>query len=88
MARWVAFGVWFGLLGACATTVSSECKQQMSSCLARCEAANPERTPALSAGLSESYTECEERCKCGEPTRTGNRSQPVGRPTPTGSAPQ
>lgn len=78
----------FVLFGACATTVSSECKQRMSSCLSRCEAADPDRQPALSAGASESYSECESRCKCPDPTRTSGPAAPAGKPTPTGVAPQ
>jgi hypothetical protein len=74
------------LSSACATTVSSECRQRMSDCIARCEAADPGMAPAKTNSSQTSLTECEAHCHCAGPTKGGN-APPMGKPTPTGTAP-
>lgn len=77
----LACGVW---LCSCATTVSSECKQDIANCLKRCESADPDTHPALASPPQSTQTECEARCQC---RAKPSKPAPMGRPTPTGTAP-
>lgn len=71
---------------ACATSVSAECRKRMADCIARCEAADPGMAPAKTNSSQTSLTECEAHCQCADPTQ-GSSPAPVGKPTPTGTAP-
>jgi hypothetical protein len=81
----IAVVLWLVTASACAT-VSDECQRRIDACLARCEAVDPDRGPALSATVVESQTECQKHCGCG-----GKSSAPppkAGTPTFTGTAPR
>ncbi len=82
--RLAALGLTLGG-SACATT-GPACQQEISDCLERCEASNPDTSPAKSSLPPQRImTECELRCGCRRPGRP--RPKPAGKPTPTGTAP-
>jgi hypothetical protein len=85
-ARWLSLAIVVTAcaLGSCATT-SSNCEQQVSACLKRCENSTDDRGPALSSLPPQiTETECEKRCGC--PKATTTPKPPQGPPTPTGNA--
>lgn len=67
-------------VGACAT-VNNRCREDLSNCMARCQAADPETGPSRSSNPPQStLTDCEKQCgQCRGPSST---QKPIGKPTP------